>query len=122
MAYRVLFELIVFLMPFIGYGLYRLLSAEAREEGRKQWPIQMLFGIGAALAVLVWIILLLSDDRSGKLCYEASRFENGELIPARTYECDRNVGNVGVPRTEDPGGEAQGVGGTVTEETDGDGE
>ena len=120
MAYRVLFEFMVFILPFIGYGLYRLLKVEAEIEGKDPWPINMLFGIGAVLAISVWVVILLRDDRSGELCYEASRFENGELIPARTYECDRNIGDVGVPRSDDPGGEAHGVGSAAEDETTGD--
>ncbi len=108
----------------MGYGLYRLVSAEAREEGHKQWPIKMLFSIGAVLAILAWVVLLLRDDRSGKTCYEASRFENGVLVPAREYECDHEVEAIGVPRSEDPGGEAHGVGSAapIETETETDGE
>ncbi len=106
----------------MGYGLYRLLSAEAEEEGRKKWPIQMLFGIGAFLAVAVWIVLLLRDNRSGDTCYAASRFENGVLIPAREYPCEHEIDEIGVPLSDDPGGEATGVGRNRDEETAGDGE
>ena len=52
MGARILFQLVLFTLPFILFGVYRLAIAEAEQEGRKPWPIRLLFGVGLALAGL----------------------------------------------------------------------
>lgn len=89
MAPRVLFQLFFFALPFIMFGLYRLAIAEAEEEGRKPWPIRLLFGIGLLLGVGSWIFFIVIN-RVGD-------------------EPRRDLSNAGRAMVEDPGGQAQGV-------------
>ncbi len=110
MAPRILFELILFLLPFMLFGLYRLAVREAEHDGRKPWPIRLLFGIGLILAVGVWMIFILLDRGGREECYRAARMDNGTLIPGETYACEKDLTTIGIPRTEDPGGVASGVG------------
>ena len=52
MAGRILFELFFFSIPFLVFGLYVLATTTAEHEGRRQWPVNMLFLIGLGLAVV----------------------------------------------------------------------
>ena len=38
MTYRIVFQIVLFLLPFLAYGVWRLARQEAIEEGRKPWP------------------------------------------------------------------------------------
>jgi len=31
------------------------------------------------------------------MCHEPARYENGEIIPARSFPCERELTNVGAP-------------------------
>ncbi len=107
----ILIELALLISPFIVYGLYQFLVAEAESEGRKAWPISLLFGIGAALAIVFWLFFVLREDRDRNACFEPDRFDtaSGELIKGRKVPCESGIDKIGIPRTEDPGGEATGV-------------
>jgi len=89
MGPRLLFQLFFFALPFIMFGLYRLAVAEAEQEGRKPWPIRVLFGIGLLLAVGSWVFFI-AIDRIGD-------------------EPRRDLSNAGRSMTEDPGGQPEGV-------------
>ncbi len=106
-----LIELALLISPFILFGLYRFLVREVEAEGRKSWPIHVLFGIGAALAAAGWLFFILSEDRNRNDCFEPDRFDTatGELVKGRQVPCETRIDEIGVPRTEDPGGEATGV-------------
>ena len=106
-----LIELALLISPFLLFGMYRFLVHEAESEGRKAWPISVLFGIGVVLAIAFWIFFVLSEDRDRNACYEPDRFDtaSGELIKGRKVPCQSSIDEIGVPRTDDPGGEATGV-------------
>lgn len=112
MAPRILTQLVLFLLPFILFGLYRVAVTEAKMEGRKPWPIRALFAIGTVLAVGSWFIFILLDRGGREDCYRPSYrdAETGKFIPGETYACDKDYGAIGVPQSEDPGGIADGVG------------
>ncbi|MEM9054940.1 MAG: hypothetical protein AAGB16_06405 [Pseudomonadota bacterium] len=112
MAPRVLFQLVFFLLPFILFGLYRLAVAEAEQDGRKPWPIRVLFGIGLALAVGSWLLFIFLDRGGGDQCYRAAYVdpETREFVEGSYYPCERDVTGIGIPRSEDPGGQAEGIG------------
>lgn len=110
MATRVLVQLVLFLLPFILFGLYRVAIAEAQEEGRKAWPIRWLFGIGLVLAVGSWLVLIFLNQGGREDCYRPARMENGVIIPGEAYPCEKDFKSIGIPNSEDPGGRAEGVG------------
>ena len=41
MAGRLLFELFIFSLPFLVFGIYTLATRSAEEAGKRKWPIQM---------------------------------------------------------------------------------
>ncbi|MEH6808065.1 MAG: DUF6111 family protein [Hyphomonas oceanitis] len=111
MAGRLVFELFIFSIPFLVFGLYVLVTTNAEVEGRRKWPIQILFLIGLGLATAVWFLLILLEKKERDVCHEPARFENGVIIPARDYPCEQNVRDVGVPLKRDPGIVPQGADG-----------
>ncbi|MEM9939722.1 MAG: DUF6111 family protein [Pseudomonadota bacterium] len=110
MATRILVQLILFLLPFALFGLYRMALVEAQEEGRKAWPIRWLFGIGLVLAIGSWIILIFLNQGGREECYRESRMENGVIVPGESYPCDKDFSTIGIPNSDDPGGQAEGIG------------
>jgi hypothetical protein len=112
LAPRVLFQLVFFLLPFILFGVYRIAIAEAEQEWRKPWPIRWLFGIGLLLAVGSWILFIFLDRGGREECYRASYKDpvTGEFVLGETYPCEKALERIGQPRTDDPGGRAEGVG------------
>lgn len=97
MARTIVIQLTLFLLPFLGYAFYRLLLSDAEADGRKTWPISLLFGLGAALMLGGFAYLALTEERSPNMCHEPARYENGEIIPARSFPCERDLTNVGAP-------------------------
>ena len=86
MAGRLAFEVFIFSIPFILFGLYVLATASAEEEGKRKWPV-----------------LIALEKKERDVCHEPARYENGVIIPARDYPCEQNVRDVGVPLRKDPG-------------------
>ena len=119
MVPRLLLELFLLILPFIAFGLYRLAIQDAEVEGRKAWPITSLFLVGIALAVGFWLFLLLREER-GRDCVRPDYIdpETGRLIQGQRYDCEIGFEDIGVPRSEDPGGQANGVGADPDTEQD----
>ncbi len=109
-ASRVLIELFLFALPFMLFGLYRLAISEAEQDGRKPWPIYWLFGTGLVLAVVVWFGLILLDRGGREICLRSSQLVDGKIVHGEKYECEKDLTRIGKPRTDDPGGQAEGVG------------
>ncbi|MEM1114827.1 MAG: DUF6111 family protein [Pseudomonadota bacterium] len=103
MARTIVIQLVLFILPFLAYAFYRLLLSDAQADGRRTWPIRALFGTGAALAIAGFGFLVLSEDRSPNMCHEPARYENGELIPARSFPCERDMTTVGAPAGDNSG-------------------
>ncbi|MCI4644700.1 MAG: hypothetical protein MRY64_07960 [Hyphomonadaceae bacterium] len=103
MARTVVIQLILFLLPFLAYAIYRLLITDAEADGRPAWPIRVLFGVGAALTLAGWAFKASQETKERDLCIEPPRYEDGVLIPQRTVPCERDLTRVGAPVTETPG-------------------
>ena len=100
----VLFELAMLVTPFALFGLYRLAVKDAQIEGRKAWPINLLFGAGVVLAVLAWLFLILREERQEDICTGPSSFDpvSGEVVPGEEYKCDLGLPpRPGVPVVEE---------------------
>lgn len=110
MGARILFQLVLFTLPFILFGVYRLAITEAEQEGRKPWPIRLLFGVGLALAVGSWLVFIFIDRGGREECYRPTQIVDGVVVPGERYPCEKDLGSIGIPKTEDPGGQADGVG------------
>ena len=63
MAGRLLFELFIFSLPFLVFGIYLLATRSAVDAGRRKWPVQMLFAIGLALATIAWFVMIALEPR-----------------------------------------------------------
>jgi Family of unknown function (DUF6111) len=98
MAGRLLFELFVFSLPFLVFGIYLLATQSAADAGQRRWPVQLLFAIGISLATLAWFVMIALEPRDRDMCIEPERVENGRVVPARKYPCEHRPGDVGVPR------------------------
>lgn len=110
MVRTVFIQLVLFLLPFTAYAIYRLIVSDAQADGRKTWPISILFGLGLALALAGWVVTIaLQDKAPANMCWEPARNENGVIIPKRQVPCERDLSRVGIPASRDPGGEAQGA-------------
>lgn len=114
MTYRIIFQLVLFLLPFLAYGVWRLARQEAIEEGRKPWPITILFAVGAALAVLAWIVLIFVDRGGRDTCIQRAYTdpETGQIVKAREVPCEKHREDLGLPANSDPGSRARGLGGS----------
>lgn len=103
MARTVVIQLILFVLPFLAYAIYRLLVTDAEADGRKTWPINLLFGAGALLTLAGWAFMASRETKERDLCIEPPRYEDGVLIPQRTVPCERDLTRVGAPKTDTPG-------------------
>lgn len=110
MVRTVVIQLVLFLLPFLAYAIYRLIVSDAQAEGRKTWPITILFSLGLALTFSGWIATILLQDKTPRnVCWEPARNEGGVIIPARQVPCERDLSRVGAPASRDPGGNAPGA-------------
>ena len=98
MAGRLLFELFIFSLPFLVFGLYLLATRSAVDAGQRKWPVQLLFAIGLALATIAWFVMIALEPRDRGMCIEPERVENSVIIPARSYPCEHRPQDVGLPR------------------------
>ena len=73
MGPRILLQMVLFALPFILFGIYRIAITEAEQEGRKPWPIRALFGAGLGLAIGGWLILIVLDRIGGEVARRAER-------------------------------------------------
>ena len=97
------------------FGLYLLATSNAQQEGKRKWPINILFLCGIGLATVAWFVLILLEPKERDICHEPARLENGKLIPARDYPCEHDVRNVGIPLERDGVRSARGATGPGTE-------
>ncbi len=77
------FAALTFLVPFIGYGLWRFIRHGAA-PGSETWPRVVWLRLAAAgtLATLIAIgvVISFSGGEAGRV-YHPARMENGQLIP-----------------------------------------
>ncbi len=109
MAGRILFEIFFFSIPFVVFGLYLAATADAEQEGRRKWPINILFLCGIALATLAWVGLILMNDGDPDVCRRPSQFVDGKIVPGEEYPCEHDLSRQGKPGSDDPGGSAEGA-------------
>lgn len=90
MGYRLAFQLFIISLPFLVFGIYLLLIADAEQDGRRKWPIQTLFTVGFVLSALVWLIAVLLEDRSNS-CHQPAVFEDGKVVTIPSEDCERET-------------------------------
>ncbi|MBI1359429.1 MAG: hypothetical protein GC155_04000 [Alphaproteobacteria bacterium] len=85
MTRRILVELVLFLLPFAVFYVYRAASRDL--SVRDRWPLTALIIAGAVFAIAALVAgPLLAPSQKGK-CYLAARYENGVTIPAKEVDC-----------------------------------
>lgn len=98
MVTRLLFQLFFFLLPFLAYGVFRYSTRRVR-DWRKAWPMLALFVASLAAGAAAWLAsILLQPEKVRNVCNEKARFENGQLIPERSYPCEKDVSHSGAPQ------------------------
>ncbi|HPE48300.1 MAG TPA: DUF6111 family protein [Hyphomonas sp.] len=107
MAGRILFELFFFSIPFVIFGLYLAATAEAEQEGRRKWPINVLFLIGLSFAVIAYFVMAFMEDRTPTMCQKPTRYVDGKLVPGEKYPCEHDLKDAGRALSDDPGGAAE---------------
>ena len=73
MTQRILVELLLFLIPFAVFLVYRAASRDLKIKDR--WPLTRLVIIGAVLAVLGLIIPPLLEPRESDKCFDPVRYD-----------------------------------------------
>jgi len=107
LAGRILFELFFFSIPFVVFGLYLLATATAEQEGRRKWPINMLFLIGLGFAVAGFFLMTFLEKREPEMCQKPTRYVDGKLVPGEVYPCAHDLKDIGRPGSKDPGGSVE---------------
>jgi Family of unknown function (DUF6111) len=86
MTQRILVELLLFLVPFAVFLVYRAASRDLKVRDR--WPLTRLVIIGAVIAVLGLIIPPLLEPRQSDKCFDPVRYDDkGDVIPPKEILC-----------------------------------
>ncbi|MCA8898277.1 MAG: DUF6111 family protein [Hyphomonas sp.] len=104
MAGRILFELFFFSIPFVIFGLYLVATAEAEQEGRRKWPINVLFLIGLSFAVIAFFVMAFMEDRTQTMCQKPNYYVDGKVVEGAKYPCEHDLKDAGRALSDDPGG------------------
>ncbi|MEZ6028839.1 MAG: DUF6111 family protein [Hyphomonadaceae bacterium] len=97
MTQRILVELLLFLVPFAVFLVYRAASRDL--SIRDQWPLTRLVVVGAVIAILGLIIPPLLEPREADKCYDPTRYTaDGQVTPPREIPCtEANLPGSNVP-------------------------
>lgn len=86
MTQRILTELLLFLIPFAVFLVYRAASRDLRIKDR--WPLTRLVVIGAIIAVLGLVIPPLLEPREADKCFDPVRYDGeGHVVPPKEIDC-----------------------------------
>ena len=82
MIRRLLYDILLFLLPFALYGLYwRIAGRERADAHLKSHPWTLLFISGLLLVVASFVIWGLTEGESPKGVYVPPHLENGQVVP-----------------------------------------
>ena len=88
MAQHVLIELLLFLLPFAVFLVYRAASKDMKIRDR--WPFTRLVIIGAVIAIAALIITPLLEPRQSDKCFDPVRYDaEGRMVPPREISCEQ---------------------------------
>ena len=86
MTQRILIELLLFLIPFAVFLVYRSASRDLRVRDR--WPLTRLVIIGGVIAVLGLILPAIFQPRETEKCYDPVRYDaEGRIVPPKEVDC-----------------------------------
>jgi hypothetical protein len=90
MARIILFYILPFLLPFIGFFTYRLLVTRGRPLlENTPWFVLSTAGLGLVIVSLVTLALAGGWDHSGD--YVPPRFEDGRIVPGEVRNPDGHM-------------------------------
>lgn len=82
MIRRILFDLLLFLLPFALYAIYwRLARKGDPEQAARPHPWAVLFISGLLLVAASFVWLGLTEGEKGNGVYVPPRSENGRIVP-----------------------------------------
>ena len=79
MIRRIVYDLLLFLLPFALYGLYWRVSGA--ERGARSHPWTLLFIAGLLLVIASFVLWGLTDGESRDGIYVPPHVVNGEVVP-----------------------------------------
>jgi hypothetical protein len=86
MTQRIVVELLLFLIPFGVFLVYRAASHDLKVKDR--WPLTRLVIIGAVIAILGLIIPPLLEPRESEKCFDPVRYDaEGRIVSPREIPC-----------------------------------
>ena len=86
MTQRILVEILLFLIPFAVFLVYRAASRDLKIRDR--WPLTRLVVIGGVLAALGLIIPPLLEPRETDKCFDPVRMDaEGRIVAPREIPC-----------------------------------
>ncbi len=86
MTQRILVEILLFLIPFAIFMVYRAAARDLRIKDR--WPLTRLVIIGAVIAVLGLIVPPLLEPRETGKCFDPVRYDGeGRIVSPREIPC-----------------------------------
>ncbi len=85
MAQRIFVELLLFLVPFAVFLVYRAASRDLKIRDR--WPLTRLVIIGTVLAVAALIIVPLLEPSESDKCFSPARYVDGKTISPEEIPC-----------------------------------
>ncbi len=86
MTQRIIVEILLFLIPFAVFLVYRAASRDLRIRDR--WPLTRLVVIGGFIAILGLIIPPLLEPREADKCFDPVRYDaEGRIVPPREVPC-----------------------------------
>ena len=81
----VLFYILPFLLPFIGFFTYRFLVTRGQARVRETpWFVLTIAGLGLAIGTLVTVALTGGGDKEAD--YQPPRIEDGRIVPGEIME------------------------------------
>jgi hypothetical protein len=90
MTQRILLEILLFLIPFAVFLIYRAASRDLRVRDR--WPLTRLVIIGGVIAVLGLILPALFQPRETEKCYSPARLDaEGRIVSPKEVDCTQTT-------------------------------
>ena len=88
---RILFQTVLFLLPFLAYGLWLRLSGRGW-RAPERWrgvPLVWLVAAGVILTLASFVALALTSGGSPRAVYVPAHMEDGVFVPGRIIEPDQ---------------------------------
>lgn len=85
---RLAFQLLLIILPFMMFALYRLATRDARTEAQK-WPFAVLLIIGLSMSAIFYMWMWFREPRGQRTCSTPPKFENGKIVESEVVPCAR---------------------------------